>query len=187
MARIIVIGGSLGGLLVATMLQRAGHEVLVLEKATTSLDGRGAGIVTHIPLLAALKRCGLTVDASLGVSVHERIVLERDGSVLASAKMPQLLTSWSRLYVMLSSAFKRQNHIQGATVSNAIQNEKTASVNCEDGRIFDADLVIASDGIRSTIRKQFLTNSPAEYAGYVAWRGVCDEQVLSQKNHQQHV
>ena len=181
MARIIVIGGSLGGLLAANMLQHAGHEVLVLEKATTSLDGRGAGIVTHAPLLTGLKRCGLTVDASLGISVHERVVLERDGSVLASAEMPQVLTSWSRLYVMLSSAFEQQNHILGAAVSHITQNEKAATVNCEDGRVFDADLVIASDGIRSTIRKQFLTNSQVEYAGYIAWRGVCDEQVLSQK------
>ena len=181
MARIIVIGGSLGGLLVATMLQRAGHEVLALEKAKTSLDGRGAGIVTHTPLLTALRRCGLTVDASLGVSVEERVVLERDGTVLASAKMPQVLTSWSRLYAMLSSAFEQQNYIQGAAVSHVTQNEKAATVNCEDGRTFVADLVIASDGIRSTIRKQFLTNSQIEYAGYIAWRGVCDEQVLSQK------
>ena len=181
MTRIIVVGGSLGGLLIANMLQRTGHEVKVLERATTSLDGRGAGIVTHTPLLAALMRCGLIADASLGVSVEERVVLERDGSTLASAKMQQVLTSWSRLYAILTSALERQNYIHGAAVSHVAQGEKTAKVTCEDGRIFEADLVLASDGIRSTIRKQFLTNSQIEYAGYVAWRGVCDEQVLSKK------
>ena len=46
-ARIIVIGGSLGGLMAANVLLRAGHQVRVLEKSAGSLDGRGAGIVTH--------------------------------------------------------------------------------------------------------------------------------------------
>ncbi len=53
MARILIAGGSLGGLLAANLLLRDGHDVQVLEKAAGSLDGRGAGIVTH----AALLRC----------------------------------------------------------------------------------------------------------------------------------
>lgn len=181
MTRIIIVGGSLGGLLVANMLKRIGYEVQVLEKATTSLDGRGAGIVTHAPLLTALRRCGLTIDASLGVAVEERVVLDNDGCVLASAKIPQVLTSWGRLYSILSSAFEQQNYIHGAAVSHITQDAEVVTITCEDGRIFYADLVIASDGIRSTIRKQFLTTSKVEYAGYIGWRGVCDEQVLSQK------
>ena len=58
MARIIVVGASLGGLLAANMLLRDGHDVRVLEKAEGSLDGRGAGIVTHTALSVALRRCG---------------------------------------------------------------------------------------------------------------------------------
>jgi 2-polyprenyl-6-methoxyphenol hydroxylase-like FAD-dependent oxidoreductase len=42
MARILIAGGSLGGLFAANMLLRDGHDVLVLEKAAESLDGRGA-------------------------------------------------------------------------------------------------------------------------------------------------
>ena len=51
MARILIAGGSLGGLLAANMLLRDGHEVQVFEQATRSLDGRGAGIVTHAALM----------------------------------------------------------------------------------------------------------------------------------------
>ncbi|MGA8515574.1 MAG: FAD-dependent monooxygenase [Burkholderiaceae bacterium] len=180
MARILVIGGSLGGLMAAHMLLRAGHDVQVLEKAASSLAGRGAGIVTHQPLMAALERCGLTVDASLGVAVTERVVLAKDGAVVEHAYISQVLTSWSRLYAMLSAALDAQRMHFGASVARVEQSPTGVQVQCEDGRGFAADLVVAADGIRSTVRAQLAPQVQPQYAGYVAWRGVCDEAVLSQ-------
>jgi 2-polyprenyl-6-methoxyphenol hydroxylase-like FAD-dependent oxidoreductase len=179
MARIIVVGGSLGGLLAANMLCRAGHEVTVLEKALGSLDGRGAGIVTHSLLVAAMERCGVTMDVSLGVTVSDRIVLDKDGSVLDRTSVPQVLSSWSRLHALLLAEFDPRQYLHGASVQRITEQLGGVSVLCEDGRNFDADLVIASDGIRSAVRAQFAPDVQAEYAGYVAWRGVCDESELS--------
>ena len=179
MAKIIVVGGSLGGLLVANMLCRAGHEVTVLEKALVSLDGRGAGIVTHSLLVAAMERCGVKMDVSLGVTVSDRIVLAKDGLVLDRTSVPQVVSSWSRLYALLLAAFDSRRYLHGASVKRVMEHGDGATVLCEDGRNFEADLVIASDGIRSAVRAQFAPEVQAEYAGYVAWRGVCDESVLS--------
>ena len=181
MASITVVGGSLGGLMAANMLLRAGHAVTVLERAAGSLDGRGAGIVTHRPLLAALARCGIAPDTALGVAVHERVVLGADGEVVARAVLPQVLTSWSRLYALLRDALPDSCYVQAASVIDVQQTPSQVNVRCADGRAFTSDLLIASDGIRSTVRNQFAPEVPVNYAGYVAWRGLCDEAVLSQR------
>lgn len=181
MARILVAGGSLGGLLTANLLHRAGHDVVLLEKATGSLDGRGAGIVTHRPLVTALARCGITADAPLGVAIERRVVLDREGNTADQARIPQVLTSWSRLYAILLAVFPAERYVQGAAVSQVRQSGEGVSVQCEDGRRFEAELLVASDGIRSAVRSALAPEVKIQYAGYVAWRGVCDESVLSRR------
>lgn len=184
MARIIVVGGSLGGLMAANLLARAGHAVQVLEKAPASLDGRGAGIVTHRPLLATLADCGVKVDTDLGIAVKGRVALDQGGCPIDSLEMPQILTSWSRLYALLIAAFKGQPYLHGVTVTSVAQSAHGATVLCGDGRTFEADLVVASDGIRSAVRAQLLPDSQPHYAGYIAWRGICEEADLSEFTRQ---
>jgi 2-polyprenyl-6-methoxyphenol hydroxylase-like FAD-dependent oxidoreductase len=180
MSRVLIVGGSLGGLMAANVLLRAGFEVTVLEKAVSSLDGRGAGIVTHRPLLDALALCGVPIDASLGVAIDQRVTLDQQGQTIAQVHMPQVLTSWSRLYALLLEALPAAMYVRGAALNSFTQDDQGVQVACEDGRTFEGDVLIASDGIRSVVRAAVAPEIKAQYAGYVAWRGVCDEAVLSQ-------
>ena len=180
MAKILVAGGSLGGLLVANLLHRSGHLVTVLEKSVGSMDGRGAGIVTHEALRATLKECGALVDEALGVYVSKRVTLASDGTCLGQASIPQILTSWSRLYQILKTCFPETLYLQGKVISKLKQNTDEVMVECEDGTQYKGDLLIASDGIRSSVRNLLTQHVQPKYAGYIAWRGVCDEKLLSQ-------
>ena len=179
MAKILVVGGSLGGLFAANILLRQGHDVTLLEKAIGSLDGRGAGIVTHDALATALRAAGIAVDDTLGVMVNKRVTLGADGQSLGEMELPQILTSWSRLYYMLKENFPSERYLQGKTVKTVSQDANTVQVQCEDGSHYNAELLIASDGIRSSVRAQVAPDIQPEYAGYIAWRGVCDEASLS--------
>ena len=179
MARIIIVGGSLGGLFAANLLLRAGHQVSVLEKSTEPLDGRGAGIVTHSAMMTALRAAGATIDASFGVEVQTRVVINRDGQVSTSLRLPQVLTSWGRLYEILYALLPAICHKSGAVVKSIGQDPQGVHAVCADGSVFSADLLVASDGLRSVVRSQFAPSVLPLYAGYVGWRGVCDEAVLS--------
>jgi len=110
MAHALVVGGSLGGLMAANLLARAGLAVTVLEKANGPLNGRGAGIVTHRALERGLQKCGMPPDYALGIAVAGRVTLDSQGGVLGEIPMPQVLTSWSRLYQLLRDIMTQQLH-----------------------------------------------------------------------------
>jgi 2-polyprenyl-6-methoxyphenol hydroxylase-like FAD-dependent oxidoreductase len=181
MARILVVGGSLGGLFVANMLMRDGHDVQVLEKVKGSMNGRGAGIVSHDVLVSSLQRAGLNGEA-IGVQVPGRVLLDASGDTAIKLDMPQVLTSWSRLYQILLEAFPKDRYLQGVSVQRVEQDMDGVRVWAQrDGKTLalEADLLIASDGIRSGIRQQLFPDVQPTYAGYIAWRGVCEESLLS--------
>lgn len=183
MASVLVVGGSLGGLMAANLLARAGHAVTVVEKASGTMDGRGAGIVSHRVLEEGLRRCGMPADYALGIRVPGRLTLDGTGRELGRLTMPQVLTSWSRLYQLLHGLLPEGvQYRQGITAQSVEQDGAGVRLHTSAG-VLQGDLLVAADGIRSAIRQQYWPQVQPEYAGYVAWRGLCDEAVLSRGTH----
>jgi 2-polyprenyl-6-methoxyphenol hydroxylase-like FAD-dependent oxidoreductase len=180
MAHIAIAGGSLGGLMAANLLARAGHAVTVLERTSGAMDGRGAGIVTHQALVAGLQRCGMPAGEALGVEVPGRVTLGSDGRVLGELVMPQVLTSWSRLFHILRGLLPPTVQVRQGVVVEGVRDEGDAVIVATRQGDVRADLLVGADGIRSVLRQQLWPDVQPRYAGYVAWRGLCDESVLSQ-------
>ena len=186
MAQALVVGGSLGGLFAANLLHRAGWNVLVCERSGEALAGRGAGLVSHPALFAALAAAGVNVDSrepypdsDLGVFVADRRVFSRQGFVVTQHNYPQLLASWPRLYDVLRTALPQRCYRHAAYCTRIEANDQSATAHFADGSAENADLIVAADGLRSTIRAQLAPAAQPVYAGYIAWRGLVDQANLT--------
>lgn len=179
-----VIGGSLGGLLVANLLWRTGWDVKVYERSPQALTGRGAGIVTHPELFEALQQCGIQLDDTLGVRVKSRITLAPDGTTIGHLPMEQVLTAWGQLFERLREALPDERYVNGLGGLSTTASEDGVFLHRSDGETERLDLVVAADGIRSGLRAQLAPAVVPQYAGYIAWRGLVDEQSVTQTTHE---
>jgi len=179
-----VIGGSLGGLLVANLLWRAGWDVKVYERSAQGLTGRGAGIVTHPELFEALRQCGIKLDDTLGVRVRSRITLAPDGTTIGELPMEQVLTAWGQLFERLRRALPDVCYVNGLDGLSTTECDDGVLLHCSDGQSEKIDLVVAADGIRSGLRAQLAPAVVPEYAGYIAWRGLVDERLITPATHE---
>lgn len=172
--RVIVVGGSLGGLTAGLELLSAGCDVSVFERSGRVLDDRGAGIVMQEETFHLLRKYGLADEHTAGVWSHARVYLDARGEG-RPAPSRQLMTSWGLLYGKLRSAFPAERYHEGREVTGFEATADGVTVRTADGRSASADLLVGADGARSTVRSILFPDVKPVYAGYVAWRGVVPE------------
>ena len=181
--RALVIGGSLAGLCAANLLLRQGWDVEVFEQSVERLEGRGAGIITHPGLFDVIRAIGIPVDDTIGVAIEGRIVIERSGALIGRFPLPQVVSTWGRLYVPLKAAFPEDSYHLGFTFERMTQTSGGITAHFANGSSARGDLLIGADGLRSAVRACLLPEAQPAYAGYVAWRGLVDENALSPGTH----
>jgi len=173
--RAAIIGGSMSGLLCALNLRQRGWQVDVFERSPVPLSGRGAGIMTHPEMRAALADIGIDCTNDFGIPVERRLVLDAAGNPIARRRCPQTATSWNRLFELLSGAFGVSHYHLGKDLLHVSQSEDEVEARFVDGTTYQGSLLVGADGFRSAVRGQFLPKVEPRYAGYVAWRGLADE------------
>jgi 2-polyprenyl-6-methoxyphenol hydroxylase-like FAD-dependent oxidoreductase len=173
--RALVIGGSLGGLIVAHLLRGAGWDATVFERNDEELASRGVGLGTHPQLIAILKRAGIDFDESMGITPPRAVCLDRNGRIVIEKPMTRALSGWSRLYRALLDTLPPQSYRLGKRLMHVVQNADSITAQFADGSSERGDLLVGADGIRSAVRAQFLPEVQPVYAGYVAWRATLDE------------
>jgi 2-polyprenyl-6-methoxyphenol hydroxylase-like FAD-dependent oxidoreductase len=183
-----VIGGSVGGLFAAHLLRAAGWEVAVCERAAGLLGDRGTGIGTRPELFAAMRRAGVAAPASLstslGIDVLGRTGLGPDGSVIHELAVPAVTSAWSRIWRPLRQALPDALYSGNKALAGIAQHADGVAGLFADGARLDADLLVAADGLHSTVRAQLLPELVPRYAGIVAWRGVVEPHQLAPDLHE---
>jgi len=175
MRRALVIGGSLGGLLAAHLLRSTGWDAVVFERNDEELASRGVGIGTHPQLIAILRRAGIAFDETMGIRLRKAVCLDRDGTILVEQPTSRTMSAWARLYSALREALPAQSYRLGKKLTRVEQSGGGVTATFADGTRERGALLVAADGVRSTVRAQYLPQLEPAYAGYVAWRAVLDE------------
>ncbi len=189
--KIAIVGGGIGGLTTALAMTQAGLEVTVYERSAQLVD-QGAGITLapnatrvlyHLGLGPQLEATAVTPPQTEYRHYHTGQVIfrmmTRDFREIYGA--PYLrLHRWdlqhaliTRLAQVAPDALKL-----GACVDRVEPRGGEAQLNFAGGRSEIADVVIAADGIRSTIRESLFHPAPPVFAGFVAWRGLVDTRDL---------
>ncbi|ANB77600.1 hypothetical protein AYM40_30335 [Paraburkholderia phytofirmans OLGA172] len=176
--RAVIVGGSLSGLFTATALRAIGWHVDVFEQSPNELDSRGGGIVLQPDVLEAFRFGGVSIPTDIGVDSGDRIYLDREDRIVQRFSMPQTQTSWSLIYNAMRRGLPAGVVHPGERFTRLEEIDDEVVAHFESGRTATGDILIGADGSRSAVRAQVLPGTHPSYAGYVAWRGLVEENDL---------
>ncbi|PPR09289.1 MAG: 6-hydroxynicotinate 3-monooxygenase [Alphaproteobacteria bacterium MarineAlpha11_Bin1] len=183
MPKISVIGGGLGGLATALALYRRGIDVAVYEKAT-ELGEIGAGVVLSPNALKAMRYLGIedrVID--IGVETREQSIRSfRSGRVIVKPRPGEdikarygatsLTIHRADLHDILVQAVPEKIVNLAKTCIGVDMRDGSAVAIFSDGTEVDADIVVGSDGIHSTVRDSLLGPIEPTFTGCICWRGL---------------
>jgi len=177
--RILIAGGGIAGLTLATALSRVGLDAELVER-DTEWRTVGAGIAVQPNGVRVLRGLGLgpALDAG-GTRIDRWLFRDQDGVVLSEIEMhavwgdigPFIGIDRARLQEVLRAKACVPCRL-GMWVTRASPTECGVAVELSDGTQAEYGLVVGADGIRSTVRPAVLGATSPVYGGQMAWRSL---------------
>jgi 2-polyprenyl-6-methoxyphenol hydroxylase-like FAD-dependent oxidoreductase len=170
--RAVVVGAGIGGLATAIALERAGIELIVIERAP-GLREVGFGLVVSANAVTALRALGLRDGvAARGSRVSRAEIRNPRGDLLTRIDYEAL--GWetygilrSELQHVMLDAVPAERLRLGTTCIGATDDGRAL---LDNGDALAADVVVGADGIRSAVRRSLFGEEPLRYGGHRAWR-----------------
>ena len=188
-ARVLIIGGSIGGAAAAACLRAAGFQHVQVVERSSGLQP-GAGIGMDEATVAVLKGLGVPLAEASASAPAGAVVLQRmrwceerlvSGQAVLRQPLPYFAARYSQLQQGLMQRLPEESISFGRKalrVERLEQGESGLRVHLDSGEPIDCDLCICADGPRSAFRSQLGLEGPGKelrFAGYTGWRGVVKE------------
>ncbi|GAB1316521.1 Zeaxanthin epoxidase, chloroplastic [Madurella fahalii] len=194
---VIIVGGSLAGLMHGLYLKRYGSNVVILEQDPSDVrSSHLAGVAFGPAVEELLKQCDDTGLRNCTPSAATRLAYHKNQDLMR-LNVVRHQSSWGLLYRILRANFDglvsdavpnpppprpgdgSAEYRAGKRVTKLDYNNGTVVVGFvgQDGReeSLTADFVIGADGVHSIVRTLLEVPVTKEYSGYVAWRGTVSE------------
>ncbi|MBE33415.1 hypothetical protein CL647_04835 [bacterium] len=174
---IAIIGGGIGGLVVAIALHQKGFNPVVYEQAK-SIHPIGAGIVLSTNAMNALNKIGVAKEVvKLGSPVHKFQLQNSKGRPLYTTNFDELETKYGFPAIGISRTDLQQVLLQRIPNNSIYLDHHLELINdhylkFKERRSIKPDLVIGADGLHSNLRHLLFKNISLRYSGQTGWRGL---------------
>ncbi len=179
----LIIGGGIAGLTAAIAMRQRNIEVLVLEQAARPTEigagiqiaANGSKVLRALGIEQAVANCAVIPEAMenrdmLTGNLVWRIPLGREAAALWGAPLYNIHRA--DLIELLAKAVPDGCVEFGVRCTGFEQDEKKVSVRAENGRTYEADILIGADGIHSMVRKQLFGEDSVHFSNILMWRSL---------------
>ncbi|KAK0647425.1 FAD-dependent monooxygenase bik2 [Lasiodiplodia hormozganensis] len=167
--QVIIVGGGISGLTRALMLEQLGISYLLLEAYSSLTKPVGALIALNPNGLRILDQLGVLPDINaVATPLLRHVVIDGEsGKRIADWSFPGYMrvrhgyeTAFQarhEVVVALEQNIKSKESLRvGKRVVTVNQDEMGATVHCEDGSRYGAQMVVGADGVHSVVRREVL-------------------------------
>ncbi|KAF9581278.1 hypothetical protein BGW38_001761 [Lunasporangiospora selenospora] len=170
--KVLIVGAGLGGLMLAALLERAGVDYEIFERAKKVVP-LGSAIAFGANIMSLFEQLGV-LDKIMENSkaIHESILYNENNEVIGRRVFSYAKERYGHythvlarpvLYDLLLSLIPAHKVHMATKIISFTQDDNKVTIECED-KTFQGDMLVGADGAYSTVREQLYKQLSAKGA-----------------------